>query len=265
MDLSYWQKQDSTKPLHPEIQWSRPEQRSRAGKIAIIGGNKLGFAAVASSYSQALQAGVGEVRVLLPDALKKTVPNSIGDAIFAPTNNSGGLSSEAAIQMDAVADWASGVLLIGDAGRNSETAILYERFLSQYSGQLTITRDAFELVRQDASRLVDRPNTLLVLSFAQLQKLFQLVYYPKILTFNMQLLQIVEALHKFTTTYKVSIVTFHKDNLIVSSDGRVTTQQWHNPISIWRGEVATKMAVYWLWNEDQAFEAYVTSLVDESR
>lgn len=260
MDLSYWQKQDSSKPLFPDVEWSRPEQRTRAGRLAIIGGNKLGFAAVASSYSQALEAGAGEVRVLLPDALKKTVPKSITDTVFAPTNNSGSLSAEASAEMQTAGDWATGVLLVGDAGRNSETAILYERFATEYDGPLTITRDAFELVRQDAARLVDRPNTLLVLSFAQVQKLFQMIYYPKILTFNMQLMQLVEALHKFTITYQVAIATFHKDNLVIAKEGRVVSQNWDSPMSIWRGSVATKMSVYWLWNEDQAFEAYVASL-----
>ncbi len=260
MDSTYWQTQSSSKPLFPDIAWSRPEQRSQAGRLAIVGGSKLGFAAVADSYSQALAAGVGEVRVLLPDALKSTIPKSISDTVFAPTTASGGLSAEAGPELKAISEWASGVLLIGDAGRNSQTAILYEQFVADYQGPLTITRDAFELVRENANTLANRPNSLLVLSFAQLQKLFQLTYYPKILTFNMQLLQLAEALHKFTITYPVAIATFHKDNLMVAEQGRVVSQSWDNPMSIWRGAIATKMAVYWLWNKDQPFESFVTSM-----
>lgn len=264
MDHTYWQKQTGSKPLFPDIEWSRPQQKSLSGRLAIIGGNKLGFAAVAESYSQALGDGVGEVRVLLPDALKRTIPKSIGDAVFAPTTTSGGLSKDASTEMTALGQWATGVLLIGDAGRNSETSILYERFVADYTGQLTITRDAFELIRQDAATVVNRPDTLLVLSFAQVQKLLQLVYYPKILTFNMQLLQLVEAMHKFTVTYPVSIATFHKDNFIIARDGQVVTQDWTNPMSIWRGATATRMSAYWLWNPKQPLEAFAASIASEA-
>jgi len=68
MEHTYWQKQASEKPLFPDIAWSKPEMRSFAGKLAIVGGNKLGFAGVAEAYGTALEAGVGEVRVLMPDA-----------------------------------------------------------------------------------------------------------------------------------------------------------------------------------------------------
>jgi len=71
MELPYWQRQTPERPLFPDIEWNKPEQRSRAGKLGIIGGNKLGFAGVAEAYSTALASGVGEARALLPDVLKK--------------------------------------------------------------------------------------------------------------------------------------------------------------------------------------------------
>lgn len=257
---SYWRKQQPTAPLFPDIEWSKPEQRSLAGRLGIIGGNKLGFAGVAEAYGAALAAGVGEVRVLLPDVLRKTIPSSITDAIFGATNPSGSLAKDAANEMHAIGEWASGVLLIGDAGRNSETAILYENFLQDYKGQLTITRDAFDLIKNSATNLVDRPDTLLVLSFAQLQKLFQSVYYPKILTFSMQLASVVEAIHKFTITYPVSIMVLHKDYLVIASGGEVTTTEWSTPMAIWRGSVATRAAAYWLWHPHSPLAAATASI-----
>ena len=261
MQHSYWQIQNPSKPLFPDIEWSKPEQRSKAGRLGIIGGNKLGFAGVAESYGTALTAGVGEVRVLLPDALRKTIPSSITDTIFAPTNPSGSLAQTAIGDMNALGAWASEVLLIGDAGRNSETAILYENFLHDYKGQLTITRDAVDLIKNSATTIVERPNTLLVVSFAQLQKLFQSVYYPKILTFSMQLNSLVEALHKFTITYPVGIAVLHKDYLLVASEGRVVSTEWQNPMAIWRGQVAAKAACYWLWNPARLVDSVSASLI----
>ena len=84
MEHTYWQKQSQSKPLFPDVAWSKPEQRSRAGHLGIIGGNKLGFAGVAEAYATAMQAGVGKATVLLPDALKNTVPTTILDTLFAP-------------------------------------------------------------------------------------------------------------------------------------------------------------------------------------
>jgi ADP-dependent NAD(P)H-hydrate dehydratase / NAD(P)H-hydrate epimerase len=255
----YWQKQTAEKPLFPDIEWSKPEQRSLRGNLGIIGGNKLGFAGVAESYSTALNTGAGDVRVLLPDVLRKTIPPIITDTIFGATNPSGSLARDARIEMLALGQWAKGVLLAGDAGRNSETAILYEDFLADYRGQLTITRDAVDLIKNSPQALAERPDTLLVVSFAQLQKLFQSVYYPKILTFSMQLTNLVEALHKFTITYPVTIAVLHKDYLLVAHGGEVTSTEWQNPMAIWRGTVATKAAVYWLWNPGKPLQAVTAS------
>lgn len=261
MDYSYWKKQSPDTALFPNIEWSKPEQRAMAGKLGIIGGNKLGFAGVAEAYAIATSTGVGQVKVLLPQVLKKTIPSAITDALYAPTNISGSLSKEAAVEMATMSSWADGVLLIGDAGRSSETAILYEQFIQKYTGQLVITRDAVDLVKNSAQLLVDRPHTLLVVSFAQLQKLFQAVYYPKVLTFSMQLTNLVEALHKFTVTYPVSIAVLHKETFIIAHDGEVISTPWDNPMAIWRGNVATKAAAYWLWNPSKPLEATATAIL----
>lgn len=260
MDYDYWKKQASDTPLFPDIEWNKPEQRSKAGKLAIIGGNKLGFAGVAEAYGVATEAGVGQVRVLLPDVLKKTIPSSITDAVFAPTNPSGSLTKEAIAEMNAAGEWAEAVLLVGDAGRSSETAIAYEQFIGHYTGPLVITRDAIDLIKNNAQAMVDRPKTLVVASFAQLQKLFQSVYYPKVLTFSMQLTNLVEAVHKFTITYPITIAVLHKDHLVIAHEGQVVTHPWENPMAIWRGSVAARATAYWLWNPGKPLEAVATSV-----
>ena len=261
MDFSYWKKQSTETPLFPDIEWSKPERKSAAGKLGIIGGNKLGFAGVAEAYSVARGTGTGTIRVLLPDVLRKTIPPTITDAVFAPTNPSGSLNKDALDEMNAMSTWADAVLLIGDAGRSSETAILYEQFIQKYTGQLILTRDAIDLVKNSAELLVERPKTVLVASFAQLQKLFQSVYYPKVLTFSMQLTNLVEAVHKFTITYPVTIVVLHKDHLVIAHEGNVVSQQWENPMMIWRGTVAAKAATYLLWNPSKPVEAIATSII----
>lgn len=256
----YWHKQATDKPLYPDIEWNKPEQRAKAGRLGIIGGNKLGFAGVAEAYSTSLKTGAGDAKALLPEALKKTIPPSFTETVFAPSNISGSLSREALGDMRALGEWSTGILFAGDAGRSSETAIVYDDFIASYDGWMTLTRDAVDLVKQSSSVLVDREKTLFVVSFAQLQKLFQQVYYPRMLTFSMQLANIVDSLHKFTITYPITIVTLHKDHLLVAHGGEVVTMEWGNPMAIWRGNTAAKAATYLLWNQNNPLQAVATAV-----
>jgi hypothetical protein len=161
-------------------------------------------------------------------------------------------------------DWADHGLCIGDAGRNSETAIVYEQMLA-YDTPLTITRDAVDLLKLVAPKLVARERTTLVLSFAQLQKLFQGVYYPKMLGFSMQINLLVEILHKFTITYPVTIVTYHQNQLLVAHGGDVVTQEFDEPMMIWRGTVATRIACYQLWTPNKPFESTTAAIFSLAR
>ncbi len=257
----YWKKQTAEKPLFPDIEWSKPEQKSQKGNLGIIGGNKLGFISVAESYNTSLKTGVGEVRVLLPDVLRKSIPSTMTEVVFGGTNPSGGLAKSALTEMKALGEWSTGVLLIGDAGNNSETAILYENFVKDYKGPLTITRDAVDLLKNAGQELVDRPNTLLVVSLAQLQKIFRNVYYPKVITFSIQLINLVEALHKFTITYPISIAVLHQNQMLVAVGGEVSSTPFDGPMKIWRGQTATIAAVYWGWSLSKTLESVTASMV----
>ena len=258
----FWQVQKPGQPLFSATAWNKPEQRTQAGRLGIIGGNKLGFAGVASAYSAAHTAGVGEVRVLLPQALQSSLPPSMVEATFAPSNTSGSLARDAISQMRALGAWAGMILLAGDAGRSSETAITYDDFIHDYHGPLVLTRDAIDLVAASHPQLLERPDTLFVASFAQVQKLLTSVYYPKMLTFSMQLLQLVDVLHKFTITYPTVVVTLHKDNLVIAHGGHVVTQQWANPMLLWRGEAAAHIASWYLWSPRQPLHAAATAICE---
>lgn len=261
MNIDYWQKQTTGKALFADIEWQKPEQKSLAGKLLIIGGSAHGFAAVAQAYQDATKSGAGECRVVLPDALKKAIDPLALDCVFVPTNASGGMSKEALPSLKAAAAWADALLFIGDAGRNSETAIMYEQLLNTFPDKITlITRDALDLIKTMWPDTLQRPNTVLIATFAQLQKLFQSVYYPRTLLFSMQLTNVVEALHKFTVTYPATIVVFHQNQLIVAKDGQITTTPWENPMIIWRGSVAAKCAVYAMQFPHNQFAAVTTAL-----
>lgn len=264
MDFDYWQRQTPNTPLFPDIEWQKPQQKAQAGKLLIIGGNAHGFAAVAQAHADALKAGIGECRVALPSALKKNIDPQILDCIFVPTNQSGGFSKEGLNQLKAAVSWADGVLFIGDAGRNSETAILYEQLLQDFPKKLhIITRDAADLLKNNWPELLKQENTAFILTLAQVQKLFQSVYYPKTILFSMQLTNLVEALHKFTITYPATVVVFHQQQLLAAGAGQVTSTPWQQPMLIWRGSVAARAAAYGIQHPNSLLAAITTSFVSD--
>jgi hypothetical protein len=260
IDHHYWQKQTPTNPLFPDIEWSKPEQKSRAGRLAIIGGNLHGFMSVAHSYQLATKTGAGQVRAVVPNALKKLLPTTLLDVVYSSSTISGGFAAGDSTLLASL-DWSDVTLLIGDNGRSSETAIALEKLL-ETTKPMIITRDSVDLLKNCSRDIVNRDNTGLILSFAQLQKLFGLVYYPKILSFSMQLMLLVEALHKFTITYPIWIATFHQDNLIIAHQGNVVTSAFSQPLMIWRGDVAVKSACYWMWNLSSPLESVSCSIIN---
>ena len=256
----YWHKQSLGTPLFPDVEWNKPERRDHAGKLGIMGGSSLSFATVADSYATSKDAGAGEVRVLLPDTLRRTVPPSMTDVTFGKATASGGLATDARAEVLSLQAWADTLLLCGDAGKNSQTAIIYEELVTSAEQPIVVTRDAVDLLQNSAQSILDNPHVVYVLSFSQLQRLFRAVYYPKMLTFSMQLVQLVETLHKFTLTYPVSIMTLHAEQLLIAHGGEVVTQPWNEPLRIWRGHTAARAASYLLWTPQAPLKALAASI-----
>lgn len=260
--LSYWKQQTADKPLFPNLLWSKPEQKSQSGKLGLIGGNSLSFLAVANAYQSALKAGIGEVKTVLPDSLKKTL-GGIDNATFAPTNPSGGLANEALESLSALLAETDGLLLIGDAGKNHETQVLYESFLRQNTlgKPIILTRDAIDLTLGIMNEIITKPEVAIIASFSQLQKIFQSVYYPIILVHSMQTSKLVEALHKFTLTNPLTIAIFHDDQFLVAKNGEVVSTVFSQPTEIWQGSLPAKVSSWIIWNPLRPLEATITALV----
>lgn len=257
----YWHRQTAEAPLFPDLLWSRPENRAQAGKLLIVGGNAHGFAAAGEAYAETAKAGIGSTRVLLPDSLQKTVGKVFEAGEYAPSTPSGSFAKLALAELLAMAEWSDGVLLAGDLGRNSETAILLEQFINKKDGQLTITKDSVDYFTKVPQALLARQNTLLVLSFAQLQKLAMSAHFSTAFRFDTDFLHLVEALHDFTKLYQTAIIVKHLQTIFVAANGQVSTTKLAEDQEIWRVRVAAHASVWWLQNPTKPFEALTTSLV----
>lgn len=261
MQQEYWHKQEPGQPLFPELEWSRPENRQMAGKLLIVGGNLHGFAAPAEAYSAAAKEGIGTAHVLLPSAIKKVVGPFIENGEFAASTPSGSFSQQALAELLEWCRWADGVLFAGDLGRNSETAIVIEKFLGKCEAPAIITKDAVDYVVSAPFSALERPNTTLVLSLSQLQRLTIASKFEQPITFSMDFLRLVDWLHAFTARFAPNIVVRHLDTIFVAVNGEVSTTRWPaDTPAIWRVSTAARAAVWWVQNPGKPFEALTTAV-----
>lgn len=260
MSINYWTKQDINKPVFPDLAWSKPENKMHAGKLLIIGGNLHGFSAPASAFNAADRAGIGMTRVLLPDAIQKSVKAFMPEADFGPSTPSGSFATASLDTLLENAAWSDAVLFAGDLGRNSETAVLLESFITKYSGLLVLTKDSLDYLTETPQIIINRPDTLVVASFAQLQKLFISSKSPQAITYDMGLVRLVDALHNFSQQHQVHIMTKYHDAYIAASSGNVSTTKEQSAKEIWRVETAAAASVWWLQHPTTPFEALTSSL-----
>lgn len=239
--------------------WSRPENKAFAGKLLIVGGNAHGFAAPAGAYATAGRAGIGTARVLLPDSLRRTVGRVFEAGEFAPSTPSGSFSQKALAELLDMARWADAVLLAGDFGRNSETAILLEKFVNKYGGQTSLAGDASDYFLALPQPVIDRPDSLLALNFGQLQKLATGAHFTEAFTSQLDLLHFVTTLRGFSQQHQAHLLVHHLDHIFVAVQGIISSTPLKTTGDILNS--ASHAAVWWLQNPDKPFESITTGLV----
>src|SRR3990167_1670436 len=259
MENTYLLKQKSDQALFTDVLWSRPETKTRAGKLLIIGGHKHSFATPTNTYNAALKAGIGACRILLPDSLKKIVipyfSHLQGHSLsveFGASEKSGGFGQAALAQMLEEAKWADGVLLAGDFGKNSETAILLEKFIEKYDGQLTLAGDSLDYFITNHDALTSRRQSVIVTDFTKLQKIVS----PLLIKHDESLMTFVNKLHDFTENKNASLVTLHADQIIVAVGGQLSSTSVKTASLV---ELAAYVSVWWLQQPKKPFEALTTA------
>lgn len=256
MNLEWWQQQ-TAKPLYSDILWSRPQTRAGAGKLLIIGGQAQEFSHVAATYTHAVAAGAGAIRVFLPDSTQKLTGNLM-HVEYATANHSGSFASTALSQLLEAAEWADGTLLAGDLGKNSETSLMLERFIHKYAGLVTITTHALPSIFHSMNRTIVRPNTLLVLNFHDVQKLLTDLQFEMAITSDMPATHFARALHEFTKIYQLYLVIIHDQQIWTSAAGKVVTTQ--RPAQVPPEQLASIVSIWALQQPNKIFESITTAV-----
>jgi hypothetical protein len=257
-DSSFWHKQTPDKPLYADMLWSRPENKKARGKLLVVGGHSHAFTAPARAYAESVSAGVGLTRVVLPRHVKRLLPSTFSEMEFAPSTPSGSFARQALAELLDAASWADGVLLAGDFGRNSETAIVLEQFIQKYTGQLTLSQDSIDYF-VSSEQLCARPNTLVAPSFSQLQKLATAAHLKTAVTSSLDFLHFIDALRDFTRHCPLSIAINHNQTTFVAVNGQVSSTKPQSGKD--EAALAAHAAVWWLQNPGKPFEAISTSIM----
>lgn len=255
----YWVKNPNLK-LFKDLEWNIPEQKS--GTLNIIGGNSGSFSTVIHTAEFLFKTfPIKKLNILLPDSLKSKVP-PLPDITFLPSTESGSINKSSTLN-DFI-DSADFTLIVGDVSKNSATSIALSNAIKNTTRPVLLTRDAIDSVSSEMTNLIEREGFYLIGSLAQIQNIFRSVYYPKMILLSQPLLPIIEALHKFTLSYPTTILTFHQDQIIVASGGKVVTtpleKTSYTPISLWDGQLAGKISAMNLFTPNKPLEASVSAL-----
>jgi hypothetical protein len=256
----YWFKQTLEDQLFPDLMWSKPEHKSQAGKLLIIGGSSNGFAHTVSSYTESLKAGAGSIRVLIPDSTKKLIGHVSEDIVFGASTKCGGFAGSSLGQLVEQSEWSDAILISGELGNNSETTILFEKFLTNYKDSLVISEDAFDFSSNFFSLLTNNHQVIFVLDFSKLQKLSSFVGVDKPITSSINFVNLIEILHTMSEQLKAHLIIEYNDFIIVASQGYISTtdKKSSSPLSI---KIAANSAVWYMQNKTKIFESLTCAAV----
>jgi hypothetical protein len=264
MDPTYWHKQTATEALFDDLFWSKPENKRSRGKLLIVGGNLHAVLAPAMAYQAAAKSGVGSARVLLPNAVAKTIGKSFDEGEFAFSTPSGSFAKTAVGQVIEHADWADAVLLAGDFGRNSETAIFLEQVVDKYRRPLVITGDGLDYFANNLGALTNHGCALMVLPLSKLQRMTKAGMPSLIIQHSMSLHALVGLLSSWTRESKARILTYHSGNFVYGDGGQVSTTPAESKAD-WQLPLAAYAAVWWLQQPGRSFESITTAIFDFSK
>ena len=157
-------------------------------------------------------------------------------------------------------------LLVGDFSKNSITTQAVAEACQKTVKPFITTRDTVDLLTEgQTERILMNENLILVGSLAQVQKIFRAVYYPRVLLLTQSLVQVAEAIHKFTLSYPVSVVTLHDGQIIVAKNGEVNVvplnKTAYSALSIWSGELAAKIMALNLYNPNSFLKATIVAII----
>ena len=119
-------------------------------------------------------------------------------------------------------------LIIGDLSKNAITGKSITNVCKDSEKPILITRDTIDLITENQlEKILLNEKIMIFGSLVQMQKILRAVYYPKVLLLSQSLIQVADALHKFTLSYPTSIITLHNGQIIIAKNGKASIISLH--------------------------------------
>ena len=244
-----------------DILWNVPEQKQ--GEINVIGGNAQSFR-IPMKIAEYLGVHypLKTLHLVLPDALRPKLPE-IDSLLFLSSTDSGSLAN--GDELTIILNSADYNLLIGDLSKNTITAKAVQEACLSSDRPILVTRDTVDLLADEqAGRILMNDNLIIMGSLVQIQKIFRSVYYPKMIMMSQSMVQVAEAIHKFTLSYPARIITMHDNQVLVAENGIVNVVSLekinYSPITLWGGELAARIVALNLYNPGKFLETTTVAL-----
>ena len=245
---------------YADLSWNIPDNKQ--GSVYVFGGNSQSFNTEIKIAESLSKTPVKDVTNVFPDTLSKSLP-PLSNFKFLPSTESGSLAESD--ELNSSMNEADFNIMLGDFSKNSITERAVISACEKAEKPTLILRDAVDLIASgNPENILANPNIIIFASTPQFQKLCHAIYYPKVITLSQPLTAIVDTLHKFTLSYPATIILFNNGQLLVAKDGKISsvplTSTPYSMITLWTGEIATKIAIYNIYNPNQFEKATIAAL-----
>ncbi len=246
------------KPLFAEVLWNKPVTKKHAKRLLIVGGNSHSFKNVQEIYTAAERAGIGEAKIVLPDALRSAI-GDFADAIFVPSTSSGSIGGEAYEDIFNAAQVSDGLLLGSELSANSETISLVEELLQQLDLPLIFSDDAIKTLLFRPQLITSKPHHLLVATTKTLASLAAKLEMELKIEADAGLMNKVKLLLDLSDKSGAAVVNT-EPGCIVAAEGKAsfTLVGKRTP-----AEITAYMSVFWL-QHPKAFGALTSAAFELS-
>lgn len=224
--FDYWEQQKD-KPLFPDLLWSRPENKALLPKVSIVGGSKHGFVKAAAVYQNVLETGSSSLKLLLPDALKDSLPAN-SDFIFIESTKTGSFSSSLFDNLRAIQASSDIVIVSEDSGKESELTQALHKIISEDNCDLMMVGESALANDSYFDDIINRQkNTVFVIEPRQLQKITSRLPVQVSFRSSDGLVDLVKGLHQITSVLGavIFVVSTNKE-VIISVNGDVFSTKY---------------------------------------
>ena len=253
---NYWTEQIVNQPLFEDIIWNKPDNKLHSGQVALIGGHANMFNSMSSAYNGVIQAGIGSATLVIPDSLRKIIGSYDLPVVYAPSNPSGSFGLSAFQILVDQARLNEAAFLVGDMSKNSETAILLEKFINQNSTLTFLSNDVLNSLLILPATSLNNENIIIEVSGPTLQKMLINIRFPMAYLSKMPLNKFAELLHSITLEYNFSLVASHFDQTFVAKKGIVYSQK----TSLSGNNIFEKIVVWIIQQPSKTLESAISSL-----